>query len=209
MFRLLVQPKSKKGFTLIEVMVSLSIFTFVSTAAVGVLLTLINANSKSQNIQTAMFDLSYALDSMTRDIRTGEYYYCGSNNTSLSTEKTTGDCPGSGAFAFDEVGGSLTGSHPNCTGSERRIAFRLNSTDDSIERRICSSNNSDWERLTSPEVEVTDLEFILSGSDDAFNNSDYDAPLLTIYVAGQVQGKQGSATDFSLQTTVTQMALDL
>lgn len=61
---------SAKGFTLMEVMVSVSIFTIIVTVGIGALLT-INANyRKSQTDRKTIDSLTYILESMSRSIRT-------------------------------------------------------------------------------------------------------------------------------------------
>lgn len=71
-------PYSKtRGFSLIELLVSMTIFITVMTIASGALLTLIDANQKAQNQKLVMSNLAFVLQSMTREIRTGTDWYCG------------------------------------------------------------------------------------------------------------------------------------
>ena len=66
----------KQGFTLVEMIVSLGVFSVVVTIAVGALLVLISSNEQLQKEQSVMTNLSFAIDSMTREIRTGRNYFC-------------------------------------------------------------------------------------------------------------------------------------
>lgn len=215
---------NKKGFTLIEVLVSLSIFTMVIVIAVGVLLTMVDANSRAQNMQSVMTNLSFAVDSMTRDIRTGTNYFCQSSNSSAGSATVpalSSSLPVSGndvrncgngrsnrfSFSFIEGGGSLTA---NC--GSGRIAYRYNPTDKSIERRLCAGDGqggdnqpADWQRMTATNVQVDELRFTVTGA----NLSDELTPTVTIYVSGSVAGTVKTATNFSMQTTVTQQLLDI
>ncbi len=68
--------KGKKGFTLVEVVVSLAIFAVVSLIAVGALLKIIDANKKAQSLKTSVNNIHALLDTMSRDLRTGTNYYC-------------------------------------------------------------------------------------------------------------------------------------
>jgi type II secretion system protein J len=199
-----------QGFTLVEVLVSLSIFTFVTTAAVGVLLVMIDANRKSQNTQIAMTNLSFALDSMTRDIRTGTSYYCANNTTDVDSAADSffsvtqdNDCSGGNqAFAFTESGQSLT-SGCSVGANDRRVGFRLNNG--VIERSLCGI--PDWQTLTSSEVTISTLDFVVTGSDSS--SPDTDPPLVTIYIEGSVSDVRDADATFSIQTTVTQQLLDI
>ena len=210
------KPESKKqntltyreGFTLIEVLVSLTLFTIVVTMAVGTLLVLIDANSKQQNVQSVVTNMSFALDSMTREIRTGYFYQC--ENSSANLQKVSGpiyqDCSnGEANFAFTESGGSLTGDLDS-----NRIGYRLNGN--SIERRLGnpSSNGVDWRPITAPEVIVETLEFVVTDSQpysDGFINK--KSPTVTIFVSGTAGEIAGLDSSFNLQTTVTQQILDI
>lgn len=71
---------NKKGFTLIEMMVSLAIFSVVAVIAAGALLRIVDSNRKAQSIQSAMSNLNFALESMTRELRQGTKYYCNSGD---------------------------------------------------------------------------------------------------------------------------------
>lgn len=202
-------PNTTSGFTLIEVLVSVALFTTVVTMSVGTLLVLIDANSKQQSVQTVVTNLSFALDSMTREIRTGYFYECENNSSSLNKTNTSApkDCSnGKSNFAFVESGGSLTGGMDS-----NRIAYRHNATDKSIERRLGNPTTGgvDWVAITAPEVQVDSLEFIVTGSHSYSDNNNKRAPTVTIFISGTAGDVVGLDTSFALQTTVTQQILDI
>lgn len=64
--------KTQQGFTLMEVMVAVSIFTIIVTVGIGSLLTINNAYRKSQTQRQAIDSLTYVLESMSRRIRTAQ-----------------------------------------------------------------------------------------------------------------------------------------
>ncbi len=190
---------SQNGFSLIEVLVSLSIFIVVVTISVGALMSLIGANARTRNTQAAMTNISFALDSMTRDIRTGTDYYCGASSASLPTSGiATRDCTSASAFSFNEGGQSLTKNY-----GSRRIGYRLNGT--SIERRL--GNTGSWLPITAPEVSITQLHFYTTGS--TRNDAGFLAPQVSIYVEGTAGDEANERGSFNVQTTVTQQLLDI
>ncbi len=198
-----------EGFTLIEVLVSLSLFTIVVTMSVGTLLVLIDANSKQQSAQSVATNLSFALDSMTREIRTGYFYECKSQSSQLT--KTNGavysDCPaGASNFAFSESGGSLTGSMDS-----NRIAYRYNPVSKSIERRLGnpSTDGVDWRAITAPAVQINTLEFVVTDTRPYSSGNNQKSPTVTIFISGTAGNITGLNTDFNIQTTVTQQILDI
>jgi len=64
----------QRGFTLLEMIVAIFIFSIVVTIASGAMLSMINANRKAQALKTVMNNMNLALDSMSRDVRFGTAY---------------------------------------------------------------------------------------------------------------------------------------
>jgi len=65
-----LKNKLQKGFTLMEVMVAVSIFTIIVTVGIVALLTVNNTHKRSQIDRQAIDSLSYSLESMSRSLRT-------------------------------------------------------------------------------------------------------------------------------------------
>ena len=65
---------TKKGFTLVEMLVAVAIFSLVMVMASTMLLSIVAANVKAQSLQATLGNLNDALDSMSRAIRTGTGY---------------------------------------------------------------------------------------------------------------------------------------
>lgn len=187
------------GFSLIELLVSLTLFTVVMTMAVSALLVLIDANARAQNMQDAMTNLTFALDSMSREIRTGYGYYCSDSLPDSIDVDSTRDCSQGSGLSIVEGGSSLTEG----TGSPR-IGYRF--ADGRIERRVGTGS---WLALTADDVTVDGMYFTVSGSDTYSSTSDTVQPTVTIFVEGQAGVDPDQATDFSLQTTVTRRTLDI
>jgi type II secretory pathway pseudopilin PulG len=193
---------TRRGFSLIEVLVSLSIFMVVVTVSVGALMALITGSARARNTQSVMTNVSFLLDSMTREIRTGNDYFCGtpaSLPTVTAPTVRTQNCTNATGFSFNEGGRSLTQGL-----TTRRIAYRLNGT--AIEQRIGAGL---WYPVTAPEVSITSLRFDATGTDR--NDASGRAPTVTIFIKGTggVAATDGSQGDFNVQATVTQQLLDI
>lgn len=63
------------GFTLIEIMVSISIFTIIMVTGVGALLSITRSYQVAKEESATLNAVHFALDSMVRDIRIGSSYY--------------------------------------------------------------------------------------------------------------------------------------
>src|SRR3989344_8697452 len=55
---------SLRGFTLVEMIVAIALFSIVMVVSVGALLALVTANRKAQALQSVMNNLNIALDGM-------------------------------------------------------------------------------------------------------------------------------------------------
>ncbi|MFA6295695.1 MAG: type II secretion system protein [Candidatus Paceibacterota bacterium] len=65
-----------KGFTLLEMLVSLGIFAIVAVIAVGALVRITGLNRQAQTLQSSMNNIGYALETMSRDMRMRSQYDC-------------------------------------------------------------------------------------------------------------------------------------
>ncbi len=191
------------GFSLVELMVSLSIFSIVMTIGVGTLLILIDANAKAQAISSAMTNLTFAIDSITRNIRTGMNYHCtsgGSLNGALPTNSNVQNCTTANtAIVFTPGNASTT-----------RVAYRLNNN--RVEQRIDRNSVAGlWVPITSdvPPVEVTvdTFKFIAEGARDT-SAGDFAQPRITMLIAGSVENGLPTPTPFQVQSRVTQRVLN-
>jgi prepilin-type N-terminal cleavage/methylation domain-containing protein len=80
------QIQSHKGFTLMEVMVAVSIFAIVVTVGIGALLTINNNYKKAQTSRQAVDSLTFILESMSRSIRTAQEWDPNHTNTTYRFE---------------------------------------------------------------------------------------------------------------------------
>ena len=186
-----------RGFTLVEMIVSVGLFAIVMLVSVGALLALTGANRKAQALQSVMNNLNIALDGMTRSIRMGSNYHCGpgvfigtgnlddcSNGGTMLVIKPFGGNPNQWGYLFD-TGGAYCG-----------------------ENRICKSvdGGTNYVALTSPEVTINDLKFYVIGT----TPGDTEQPKVVITVQGTAGvANMRTKTTFSIQATAVQRLLDL
>jgi len=62
---------SRSGFTLLEMIISLGIFSVVMITAIGAMLSVNTAQIKASHVQNIQDNIRFALESMTKEIRTG------------------------------------------------------------------------------------------------------------------------------------------
>lgn len=173
-----MNPRAK-GFTLIELIVAIGLFALVMTLASGGYLILIAANRQAQALSTGINNLSFALETMTRSIRTGGAYRCGA-----------GDCPsGSPSFSFTAADGSA-------------ISYALSGG--AIIEMVRGVSNP----LTDPSVSVSSLTFYTSGTSPA-SAGDYAQPHITVVVSGSVSAGPGKTEPFTVETGATMRGSDI
>ena len=190
---------SERGFTLIEMMVAFAIFAVIMVVAVGSLLSLIKANYKAQTTKTVVNNLHFALENMSRNIRTGTGYHCGGAGD-LTTAR---DCTSTAENQF--VFRSRDGSYVMYRLQSGAI-LRSKSTDIGV---LTSSAN--FIPITAPEVQVDTLSFYVDGADRANEpgNGNKEQPRVFILVKGSMLGKNKVPTRFDIQTLVSQRLLDI
>ncbi|MDC1205545.1 prepilin-type N-terminal cleavage/methylation domain-containing protein [Candidatus Pacebacteria bacterium] len=195
-----------RGFTLVEMLVSISIFTIVVTMSVGSLLVLIDANGRAQSTQLVMTNLTFALDSMTREIRTGFNWVCfdsGGSAPAVPAVPTTGDCSTvQDTLSIVESGNSLTAGYSNS-----RVTYWYDATAGAIKRKL--GGDGPWVSLTGSDIFIDDFRFVVTGTDRYSVNTDKIQPIASIYIKGHAGAIAPKLKEFLVQTTVTQRLLDI
>lgn len=184
-------PRTKRGFTLIEMIVSTSIFIVAILIIVGAVISLENASRKARTIRTATDNVSAAIDSMSRNIRMGTAIHCGDTGTPITQPQncamTTALGGGGGAYlAFENQRGDSLNTND-------QYAYRLRNGQ--IERS--KDSGATWLGLTAREITITDLRFFVTGTE--VNNNQ---PYVTMLVRGVMSSGTISSTEFSIQTTI-------
>jgi len=194
-----VLVKSGKGFTLIEMMVAVTLFSVVMMIGVGALLSLVDANRRAQAINSVMNNLNAALESMTRSIRVGTTYYCQTSPTppSPSVLGTPQGCTDGKLLAFESSGGSLNNEND-------QVVYRLNGTQ--LERSL--NSGATWVALTAPEVTINSFSFFVVGAQSFSQSGDTIQPRVLMRVKGSAP-VPGGTTEFNVQASVAQRVLDI
>ncbi len=205
-----------RGFTLIELMVSVAIFAVVMVIALGALLAISTADRKAETIGAVMNNLNFAVESMTRTIRTGVDYNCGSFGGGTSGS-AGGDCTSGGDyFSFTAANGDNVVYKFDNDNNASSPCGQTGPVHGCIVRSV---NAGAYAPITAPEVVITNIStgatglmFYLRGSlrgTPAFGNPGDDIqPNVVITVTGYVDLGAGKKSLFALQTSATQRLYD-
>lgn len=218
--------QSTAGFTLIEMLVSLALYTVVVTISVGSLLVLIDGNKRVQGDQSVMTTLTFAMDSMTREIRTGRIYFCstrpnlsaggssnifaaGNDQDTILGLASVADCANGNNSNQDFHGVSFVEGGDSVSAADLRILyyFDQSSADPTQYKLMRRVGNQTAESIVSKGIVLSRVDFFVSGTNPGSSGGD-GQPTVTIIIEAT---ESGAATDkpFVLQTTVTQRELDL
>jgi prepilin-type N-terminal cleavage/methylation domain-containing protein len=77
----------KRAFTLIEMMVAVSIFAIVVMISMTAILSVVDSNKKAQSLKSVMNNLNFALETMTRSIKTGSGLSVGGDYVQTTDQK--------------------------------------------------------------------------------------------------------------------------
>ena len=181
----------QRGFTLIEMLVSVAIFSIVMVMALGALLSLSEANRRAELLSAATSNVNSSLESMSRSIRTGSVYHCGAG-----TLTTTADCSASGAtqFAFLSAQGQTTVFKLGTTECANGIGCIMRSQD----------GGTSYISITSPDIIITKLMFYVVGA----LSGDGVQPKVVMLSSGYTTVKAGEQSQFNIQTSITQRIYD-
>ncbi len=207
---------TQRGFTLIEMIVSLGLFSVVAVVALGALLKIINANNKAQSLQTAITNLNFSLEAMSREMRVGARYNCTDGATTVTSpsnpftgrgcESDSGSSSSGVAIAFVSSKTNSSAATPNTCNliSAYRFvpstlvagAWNLEKASQDPSSVACGEGfaDSDFSSIVDPNVTIT--SYLVEVSSNAY-------PMAYIKISGYSGTKEAQRTYFDIQTAVS------
>ena len=134
-----IKKTQQKGFTLIEMLDSVALFSVVLVVTLGSILTIMDSNKKARSLMSVMNNLNFSIDSMTRSIKAGKI-----TGTSVSGG---GDCFQTEQINYD-AGGFIREDVKYCLVVVDGIG--------KIEKTVAGINTS---AITAPDVDIDYLKF--------------------------------------------------
>jgi len=178
---------TKQGYTLIELIVAVGLFSIIMTLSTGAYLVMIGVNRHTQGLATGINNLSFALESMTTNIRTGSAY-CSASDCIAGVN--------SSSFSFRDRNGAYV---------------RYGLVNGTI--MVCKSQTGFCNPLTAgtavttppPAVSVTRLTFNATG----IATTDVLQPYVRMNISGTVTTAPGKTQTFDVQTGAIMRGTDL
>jgi|GEM_PF-235064 len=179
---------AEKGFTLVELLISIGVFLVVMTISLGSIISILDAGRKARSLKEVMTNLNFATEVMSREIKFGRNYFCGVNTVA----------PHAQSSSCSDGGTSITFT----TSEGVDTIYRLNGTQ--IEKSV--DNGVSYIGVTSPEVTVEGLTFYIFNTAPAPNQRQ---PRMLMHVRGYAGVKPTVQSRFTLQTVMSQRSLNL
>ncbi|OGF72099.1 hypothetical protein A3E06_00145 [Candidatus Giovannonibacteria bacterium RIFCSPHIGHO2_12_FULL_44_42] len=183
----------KKGFSLIEMIVAVGIFSVAALIGVTALLSLTVSQRKAIAIQSAYDNMRFGVEVISKDLRTGDIIHCSSSGVLTMPQ----DCP-PGVNDADPLHQSIT----FLNSSGQTVRYRLNTCGSvgCIQRSVGGGPD---EQLTGDDINIQDLRFFVKGSLPSEDETPPFHSTVTIIARGEA-GSGKSKSQFSLETTVIQ-----
>jgi prepilin-type N-terminal cleavage/methylation domain-containing protein len=164
---------SRKGFTLVEFLVAMTLFSIIVSIAVGGFVRALRTQQQLVGLISANSNISLTMEQMSRELRTGDSF----------------DCDPS--------------SPPNCpsvnfiNSSGQAITYRLNAADQTIERGV----NGVFQAITAGNIQVT--SFGINMRFNEVCPPDCYPARMTILISISPKTAGVETTEIHLQTTVS------
>ncbi|MBI4225175.1 MAG: prepilin-type N-terminal cleavage/methylation domain-containing protein [Candidatus Sungbacteria bacterium] len=178
--------KHENGFTLIEIIVAVSIFALITLATVQIMLIVMRTQETITRIQAIQDNARFSLELITKEMRTGINYDA---NTPASTICTNN---GSEIHFLSTSGQRVYYLDPNGSGKIYRATSNVTAADQCI-----NGANNQFNEFTGDQVFIERLAFILHGQNPAITDGQAMATI-TMRVR----------PNLDLQTTIVQRVRD-
>ncbi len=212
--------ETEKGQSLIEMLVAVAIFSLLSTATIGLLISAMQSQSRVLAVQELSTQASYVLEYMSRALRMAQKEL----NCTDQADATTCSClndVGVGGYGYNyEITSERTISGKDYLGPGIRFInyegicqeffWHHDLADPSADDRLKEWKIGYFEPLPlvaeSDTVEVLNFAFDINGQDQP--PTDYFQPRVTIFLDIRSTRLTGSPPQFKIQTSVSQRSLD-
>lgn len=203
-----------RGFTLVEMLVVLGLFSFIMTLATSVLYSTQAINVKLQETQAVLDNVNVSLETMSRDIRYGSEFHCSSvlaDPSFLLRQNCSYGTGGAKYLFFKPIDAASTND---------RVAYYASTTLTGkviLKDEYFANKPTATYEITADDVKIKGLVFYVSGADSTNGvknvdnpTVDYLQPLVIFSISGEtIPVKAGaSSTSFIVETAVSSRVLD-
>lgn len=203
----MIQKQKQQGFSLLELIVAVGIFSIAATVVVGSFLSLLTAQRRAAANQQAMDNIRFAMDAMAKEIRVGSSYERGCADPHLEPGDDPDPCS---AIVFNNPEGDRVVYRwsDTATGSVLEKAKNINTSSTCFSELGNPTTNScigeGFVSITDPRVRIDDVKMYIIGS----ATGDGLQPYALLNIEATVNPGRGTEeTSIALQTAVSQLTI--
>jgi prepilin-type N-terminal cleavage/methylation domain-containing protein len=199
--------KKQSGFTLIEMLVAVGLFSIVMLVAVSAILSIIGNNRKAQGINNVVNNLNFAIESMVRDMKTGYLYKC---TGSFPIVQDTNNLCDNSTVAKDSIEFFST-----LSGTPTPVQYRFVPPEDlngvytpGHIVKTTGATGSPVDLTSKSDVDIQSVEMYIHSPmpGDPVQPSQ---PSIFLIIRGKANILENEVTEFGLQTFISQRILNL
>jgi prepilin-type N-terminal cleavage/methylation domain-containing protein len=196
--------KSGAGFTLIEILVAISVFSIIISSISGIFVFSVREQRKTLTSQILLDQTSYVLEYMSRSLRMARKQIAGEAQC-LSQSGLNYEIPSAYQEGNENLGRGIRFIN-QLQGNDCQ-EFYLENGQLKYKKNVDDPPNSQTFDLTSNNLNITFFRFNLSGKDQS---ADYLQPTVIFFL--EIEGKGGAVgtqPKIKIQTTISQRMLDV
>ena len=188
--------KQQRGFTLVELIVSVGLFALVMLIATGAYFSLIALDRQARATNQVVGSLSFAMDTMTRGIRTGTNYQCTNTFDDVYGNSSTGSCT---SFSYSDTALNTVVSYVlKANGTIGRC--------EGVAPGLCSDGNAS--ALTDSSITIQKLSFYVRGAGNSAAPTWQQQPHVTFVISGRMPAGPNKTVPFTIEQGSTQRLID-
>jgi prepilin-type N-terminal cleavage/methylation domain-containing protein len=192
----MIRTRTSRGFSLIEIVVSVGLFAIVMLIATSAYYTLISLDRRARATNQVVNNLWFAVDAMTRGIRTGTEFKCINGGPDANGNSTSGNCT---QFYYKDT---LLPAGANYVTYFRKADGTIGRCESSSSCLLDASASS----ITDPGITITNLTFVVRG---AGSSNDIQPQVIFTIQGTMPANSAGEKTSFTIQETATQRRIDI
>ncbi|OHA26374.1 MAG: hypothetical protein A3C06_01585 [Candidatus Taylorbacteria bacterium RIFCSPHIGHO2_02_FULL_46_13] len=201
--------KSGAGFSTVEMLVAVALFTMVVLMSIASMITMIDANQKARSVKVVVDNLHFVIEEIARDLRLGSKYYCASAPTSASMNATR-DCPynnnsgggGDNLVAFRDRNSQALFYWYDASGNNNNGCIKKKAPGTLWTNY--SDTGSGYTCITSSDVKINFVRFYVYNTAAPSSGNLAAQPFVIVAIKGTVGTKVSTQTSFSIMTSLSQ-----
>lgn len=199
-----------RGFTLVELLVVLGLFSMISVLSLGALFNAQKINGRLQETQSIIDNINLSTQTITRDVRFGSEFYCDTTLPATVPTVRRNCVYGVGVAA----GKALIFRPSESTDYRDRVAYYV-SNGILFKDEYPFGKASSTLQMTSDDVTITNLAFYVDGAQSSDGSVDFGGvtdlkqPIVTLLLSGKTNpASGGTSISFSVQTSISARDVD-